>query len=289
VLGQTGVALECIVVDDGSTDGTRDWLATCDDPRIVVVETEGAQGPSAARNRGIGVAQGRFVAFQDSDDEWLDSKLTAQLGAFERDPRPVLCFTGMVIDVAGRRRAEVANVDGDAFEALLAYAGPITTPGLVIDRYLAGDDLYFDEEMPAMVEHDLILRLARRHPVARVPDPLYVRYLHAGPRVTDPRRQIVGRRRILERFSADLEARPRIAAVHHWRLAAAERAIGDWSAAADHLTLAAARDPKARYRVLAAAARLGQRPLQGVWKAIDLLDAVDPRSAGRLVARRTAA
>lgn len=278
VLGQTGVDLECIVVDDGSTDGTGEWLLTLDDPRVVIVETEGARGPSAARNRGIEMARGRFVAFQDSDDEWLDGKLAAQLEAFERDPRPVLCFTGMIIDEAGRRRAEVADVDGEGFEALLKYAGPITTPGLVIDHCLAGDELHFDEEMPAMVERDLILRLARKHPVARVPDPLYIRYLHDGPKVTDPRRQITGRRRILERFRAELDVRPSSAAIHHWRLAAAERAIGDWRAARDDLARAASLDPKARFRLLASAARLGRRPLQAVWAAVDLVDAADPRS-----------
>jgi glycosyltransferase involved in cell wall biosynthesis len=281
VLAQTGVDLECIVVDDGSTDGTREWLATLDDPRVVVVATEGGLGPSAARNRGIAVARGRFVAFQDSDDEWLDGKLSAQLAAFEREPRPVLCFTGMFIDVNGRRRADVADADGDAFDALLSYAGPITTPGLVVDRCLGGDELRFDEDMPAMVEHDLILRLARTHPVARVPEPLYVRYLHDGPRVTEPRRQIEGRRRILERFGPELEDRPRSAAVHHWRLAAAERSIGDWDAAAADVAIAARLDPKARFRLLAAAARLGRQPLRATWAALDRFDAVDPRSRAK--------
>jgi glycosyltransferase involved in cell wall biosynthesis len=278
VLAQTGVSLECIVVDDGSTDGTKEWLGTCHDPRLVIVETQGAQGPSAARNRGIEVARGRFVAFQDSDDEWLPGKLKAQLDAFEREPAPVLCFTGMLVDVSGRRHPAVADVDGDGFDALLAYAGPITTPGLVVDRRLAGDELHFDELMPAMVEHELILRLARRHPVARVPEPLYVRYLHDGPRVTDPHRQIVGRRRILERFSDELAERPKAAAVHHWRLAAAERAVGDWSAAADDVTRAAALDRKVRFRALAMAARVGRRPLRAAWAAMDRIDAMDRRS-----------
>jgi glycosyltransferase involved in cell wall biosynthesis len=281
VLDQTGADLECIVVDDGSTDGTLQWLATLNDPRLVVVRTEGGLGPSGARNRGIERARGRLVAFQDSDDEWLPGKLAAQLAAFERDPRPVVCFTGMFIERAGRRRSAVADVDGDAFEGLLAYAGPITTPGLVVDRCLAGDELYFDEAIPAMVEHDLILRLSRNRTVARVPEPLYVRHLHAGPRVTDPVRQIAGRRRILDRFRSELEARPRSAAIHHWRLAAAERSIGDWRGAAADVVTAAGLDRKARFRLLAAAARLGRRPLQAAWRVVDLADHLDPRDRAR--------
>jgi glycosyltransferase involved in cell wall biosynthesis len=278
VLDQTGVALECIVVDDGSTDGTSRWLATVNDPRLVVVTTEGGLGPSAARNRGIARARGRLIAFQDSDDEWLPGKLTAQLAAFERDPRPAVCFTGMYIEKAGLRRAAVADVGSDAFEGLLCYAGPITTPGLVVDRCVAGDELFFDESMPAMVEYDLILRLAKNWPVARVPEPLYVRHLHGGARVTDPRRQIVGRRRILERFGPELEDRPRAAAIHHWRLAAAERSIGDWRGAAAEVVDAAALDGKARFRLLAAAARLGRGPLRVAWRMFDLADTLDPRA-----------
>jgi glycosyltransferase involved in cell wall biosynthesis len=277
VLEQAGVDLECIVVDDGSSDGTAEWLVEHVDSRVRVLHTGGGRGASGARNDGIRVARGRFVAFQDSDDEWMPGKLEKQLSAFGREPHPVLCFTGMVIDEAGRRRSEVADVDGpDAFDRLLAYAGPITTPGLVIDRELAGDELQFDETMPAMEEHDLVLRLARRHPVARVREPLYVRYHHGGERVTDPRREIIGRRRILERFADELNARPAVAAVHHWRLAAAHRRVGDVAAATRELRAASALNGKARYRALAAAA-VHPALLVTTWRALDAVDAVRRR------------
>jgi hypothetical protein len=95
--------------------------------------------------------------------------------------------------------------------------------------------------------------------------------------VTDPARQSEGRRRILERFRAELAVRPRSAAVHHWRLAAAERAVGDWPAATEDLRRAATLDPKLRFRLLATSARLGQRPLRAVWAALDVVDAARKR------------
>ena len=274
VLGQADVDLECIVVDDGSVDGTGEWLASHSDPRVRVLHTGGGRGPAGARNDGIRVARGRYIAFQDSDDEWLPGKLARQVAAFDRQPRPVLCFTGMVIDKAGARSDAVAAVDGsNAFDRLLAYAGPITTPGLVIDRDLAGDELQFDEAMPAMEEHELLLRLSRDHPVARVAEPLYVRYQHAGRRVTDPRREITGRKRILERFASDLKIRPAVEAVHHWRLAAAHRRLDDLPAATAELRTAANLDRKGRYRLLAAASA-NPALLRITWRGLDAIDTV---------------
>ena len=66
-LEQTYSDLEIVVVDDGSTDDTRDVLAAIDDPRLVVVHQENA-GPAAARNHGMRKATGEYIAFLDSDD-----------------------------------------------------------------------------------------------------------------------------------------------------------------------------------------------------------------------------
>jgi len=275
------VDVECIVVDDGSTDGTSDWLAALRDPRVRIVHTTGGRGPSGARNDGIRAATARYIAFQDSDDEWLPGKLERQIAAFDREPRPVLCFTGVTIDAEGRRRNEVADIGGPRpFDRLLNYAGPITTPGLVIDREMAGDQLHFDESMPAMEERELVLRLARDHPVARVSEPLYVWYHRDGPRVTEPGRQIIGRRRILEVFADELAARPTIEAYHHWRLAAAYRRVGDFTSTADELRTAARLDPKVRFRLLAAASR-GPRLLSFAWRGLEVVDAARCRLQGR--------
>src|SRR5437016_5735478 len=88
VLDQSVVDLECIVVDDGSSDGTAAWLADHADTRLHVLHTAGGRGPAGARNDGISVARGRYVAFQDSDDEWLPGKLKKQLAALTREPHP---------------------------------------------------------------------------------------------------------------------------------------------------------------------------------------------------------
>jgi glycosyltransferase involved in cell wall biosynthesis len=70
VLAQTLRDFELIVVDDGSTDIGGEIVARCSDPRVRLIRQKNA-GPGAARNRGLGEAQGELVAFLDADDEWL--------------------------------------------------------------------------------------------------------------------------------------------------------------------------------------------------------------------------
>ena len=78
VLRQTYQEIELIVVDDGSTDQTRSLIESMDDKRIRYVYQPN-QGACAARNRGVLEAKGSLIAFQDSDDEWLEDKLARQV------------------------------------------------------------------------------------------------------------------------------------------------------------------------------------------------------------------
>ena len=74
VLAQTYENFELIIVNDGSTDSTKDMIKTYSDPRIVYVYQEN-QGVSSARNTGLSKATGNFIAFLDSDDKWVKEKL----------------------------------------------------------------------------------------------------------------------------------------------------------------------------------------------------------------------
>ena len=86
--------LELIVIDDGSTDGTRSALRPWENrPDFLYVKNEHNLGAAGSRNRGVSMAKGRYVAFLDADDWWKEGKLTAQLNALEKTG-DVICSTG---------------------------------------------------------------------------------------------------------------------------------------------------------------------------------------------------
>ncbi len=102
VLSQRGVALELVVVDDGSTDGTWDDLHHGELGRMVeaapancrvVTERIEHRGPAAARNRGVAVARAPYIAFLDSDDLWVSNKLERQFAYIQAHPEYAITQT----------------------------------------------------------------------------------------------------------------------------------------------------------------------------------------------------
>lgn len=109
VLGQTYPRIELIVVDDGSTDRTREIMRAFSG-RLVAIESPVNGGVSDARNRGLAAAKGDFVAFMDADDIWTADKIESQMRAFEKEPGLGLSFTMMQCFVSPELPDEVKQL-----------------------------------------------------------------------------------------------------------------------------------------------------------------------------------
>ncbi|MDA8305628.1 MAG: glycosyltransferase [Deltaproteobacteria bacterium] len=167
--------VEVIVVDDGSTDDTEQTLAKVNG-EIEYIRREHS-GVSAARNLGISISRGEWIAFLDSDDLWLPGKLREQMKFFAAHPDIFLCQTEEIWIRNGKRinpRKYHGKPSGDCFPLLLERC--LVSPSAVVVRRCLFDFAgLFDESLPACEDYDLWLRIGCRFPLGLVEKPLVIK------------------------------------------------------------------------------------------------------------------
>lgn len=175
VLAQDYGPMELIVVDDGSTDDTPRLLSAYGN-RLHLIRQDN-RGVSAARNTGIRAATGELIALLDSDDEWLPDKLNAQVDYFNTHPDALICQTeeiwmrnGVRVNPGKRHRKQAGMI----FERSLALC--LVSPSAVMMRRALLEEVgLFDESLAACEDYDLWLRIAWKHPVHLIDQPLIVK------------------------------------------------------------------------------------------------------------------
>lgn len=166
VLGQTFSRFELIVIDDGSSDATDQVIRSFHDPRLTFVRQEN-QGRSAARNRAIRMARGKYIAFLDSDDEYLQDKLFLQVTYMEAHPEVGMLYTSaQCINADGEpleQHTYKADIEGDIYRDV-AFFRPvtITLPTVMLRREVLEAAGLFDEAMERFEDTDLWRRIAKR-------------------------------------------------------------------------------------------------------------------------------
>ena len=205
VLAQSMADLEVLVVDDGSVDDTRavlDRLAASD-RRVRCVAGPGGRGPVAARNAGIAASKSAFVAFLDDDDRWAPAKAQRQLDALRSDGALAAVSCGhRDVDERSSRTAVHRPPPSATFDQLLWFNFAGSFSFAMCRRELVADPL--DESFVSCQDWDFWLRAARHAPVRIVTAPLCDFTSHRDERISTPTRERDGRRRLLEKYGAEM-------------------------------------------------------------------------------------
>lgn len=177
VLLQSHPELTLYLINDGSTDDSRDIARSIDDQRIVHIDLEHNTGASHARNVGLSRADTDLVAFIDSDDFWLPRKLEVQIERLSQAQES----EGFVSVVGCGWRYVDSDSPPKTFDPgpytridVLANRVPgMGTPKLLVDRSLAVENARFDESIPSLEEGDYVMScLSNGSKILIVPDVL---------------------------------------------------------------------------------------------------------------------
>ena len=176
VSNQTFVPHEIIVVDDGSSDGTKDWVQERF-PYVRYIYQDNS-GVSSARNAGIQEAKGSWIAFLDSDDEWMPNKLEQQKEVVNSFQKAWLCHTNEIWIRNGVRVNQMKKhqkYGGDIFENCLDICR-ISPSSVLIKKEVFEMVGLFDDSLKVCEDYDLWLRITAVLPVIFLDQPLIIKY-----------------------------------------------------------------------------------------------------------------
>lgn len=176
VLKQTYENIELIIVDDGSSDSTIKIVKSYHNEKIKLICLDKHSGANTARNRGIYAAKGEYIAFQDSDDEWLKDKLEIQLSYMMKTGRKV-CYCPYILNGdEGKRIIPSQMGNKELYERkiidILRKKNVVSTQTLVIHKEVTEKEGVFDEDLNRLQDYEFIIRLCQHYEIGYIDKPL---------------------------------------------------------------------------------------------------------------------
>lgn len=220
VLSQSGedFCLECIVVDDGSDDNTADVAAAIGDERLSYERLSINSGACAARNRGIHLARGEYIAFLDSDDVWHTDYVARQWHYLTESASDVVICRMEVKDEDGGNVHLFPNdsvaAGSQTYAGLLRYNAASTQ--VLFGRAECFKTVLFDETMPRMQDWDEVLRLAQSYKISYHSAVLVDTYVQSDSITRHPERAVAAMDKIFAKHKEAIEA-DKTAAVNFFR------------------------------------------------------------------------
>jgi len=185
VFSQTYKNFEVIVINDGSTDGTQKLLERYKNKfgEQLIIINQSNQGQVIAKNNGLKVAKGEFIAFLDSDDKWAPEKLQLQLDLMSKSSNIGLCYTEAILINEKGAKIGYRQVNdlykGKCFERLI-MRNNITASSVMIRKECIDKVGFYDEKLKTCENWDLWLRISRFYELSFIKKPLAYYRIHKG-------------------------------------------------------------------------------------------------------------
>jgi glycosyltransferase involved in cell wall biosynthesis len=182
VLTQTYRNFEAIVIDDNSTDNTKEIITNiaCKDSRVKYFRNNENKGPAGARNVGINLAKGEFIAFADDDDEWFPNKLEKQVNLLQTLPENFAVVYSGFYKIIGTEKTYIPpkNIypkEGSILSSLLK-GNFVGTPSILVRKSALLDVGLFDEKLLMFEDWELVIRLSKKYQFKLIDEPLFISY-----------------------------------------------------------------------------------------------------------------
>ncbi|MGB7444911.1 MAG: glycosyltransferase family A protein [Coleofasciculaceae cyanobacterium] len=203
-LSQTYTDFEVLVVNDGSTDHTAEWVSQLTDSRVRIVSQEN-KGLAGARNTGVANAKGEYIAFLDADDLWELTKLEKQVRCLDENPKVGLVYTWTALaDQDGKSTGRVikSHAEGDVWKELLEFNMVCCGSTPLIRRSCLEAVGLFAKDVTPSDDWEMWLRLASQFHFGVVKEPLIRYRQHASNSSKKSQVMLETSRTIIERTFA---------------------------------------------------------------------------------------
>ena len=208
VLNQSYPVNEIIIIDDNSTDNSIKRLNKFKE-NIIILKTEKQSGAQTARNIGINAAESDWIAFLDSDDEWLPNKIEKQVSALKKvnyDPWTVVhgdCFVRN-IDSDKNKHLHLDYLDGkNVYNQLLSQSNTFF-PSILTSKKALSKINFLDENTPSYHEWDTSIRLAKYCRFIHIQEPLFTYNIHKNTISNNTDKSIQGYQYIINKFKDEI-------------------------------------------------------------------------------------
>lgn len=204
VLNQTYSNIEVIIIDDASTDNTEEIVKSYTNDKIKYYKFEKNLGACAARNKGIEIAKGDYIAFQDSDDEWFKNKLEIQMKRLkETNTKFNFCALNRISNKTERKIPiyDVNKIENMTKELL---KGNFISTQTMLGEKSVFKEIKFDEQLPRYQDWDLVIRVSKKYKISYTDEILVNSYIQSDSITINSHKKVKATEIIYKKYYQDI-------------------------------------------------------------------------------------